>query len=78
MKVIGLKDKPKWRDILVEDCNGKLEECLHCRYSKAEKSIPKTNFTVMEKDENGNEVLRTISEIKIIRGSHDDIIGWSF
>jgi len=49
-------------------------DCLHCKYTEREDSIPKDKFTV--KEFGGGT--KTISQIEIVRGRHDDCIGWKF
>jgi len=83
MKVNNLINNPKWKKVLVCTCKGKINECLHCKYSKAEKSVPKENFKVNDDlfDKNGKvskKQTRTVKEISLIIGSHDDVIGWNF
>jgi len=83
MKVIGLPKDPKWKKILVCTCEGKIDLCNHCKYTKAEKSIPSKDFKIQQSifDKNGKiikTVSKTIKEVTIVRGSHDDIIGWNF
>jgi hypothetical protein len=80
MEIIGKIDKPLWYEI---KCNCGTEfkdkfpliDCLHCKFEKCEKSLPKQDFTIKDKD--GNPT--TINKITIVRGSrYQDIIGWSF
>ena len=84
MKVNGLIDNPKWKKVLVCTCKGKIDLCLHCKYSKAEQSIPTENFTVKDSklDKKGKPtgeiISRTIKEITIIQGDHDDVIAWKW
>ena len=86
MKVNGLmaNEKIRWRKVLVCTCSGKLEKCQFCRYEIAEKSIPKENFVIKESKvdkkgkQTGEMISRTIKEITIIRGDHDDVIAWKF
>jgi len=72
MKVNGLPTKCRWKECLKCTCEGQLKECLHCKYTKRENSIPKENFTVKDKD--GNDHL--ITEITVVVGEDGDIIGW--
>ena len=50
------------------------KKCLNCKYQECEDSMPRDNFTI--KDVDGKN--KVIQEIIIHRGSHQDIIGWSF
>lgn len=67
-----LKNKDKRWKTMIKHTN-KID-CLHCKYKKAEDSIPKEEFTI--KNISGSTV--TIKEIKLVYGRHDDIIGWSY
>jgi len=83
MKVNGLIDNPKWKSVLVCTCEGKIDLCLHCKYSKALESVPSENFKVNDdiRDKNGKvtkKQTKIIKEITIVKGSHDDVIGWNF
>jgi len=49
-------------------------ECTHCKYTERENSIPKDKFTVKRRD----GTLDEIKEITILRGRHDDCMGWTF
>jgi len=82
MKVNGLVDNPKWK-LLVCTCQGKLDLCLHCKYTKALESVPKENFKVNDDvlDKNGKvtkKQTRIVKEITIVKGSHDDVIGFLY
>jgi len=84
MKVNNLVKDPKWKKIISCTCHGKeLDLCLHCRYSRAEQSIPTENFKVNDdiRDKNGKvtkKQTRTINEITLKIGSRDDVIGWEW
>ena len=83
MKVNNLISNPKWKKVLVCTCKEKIDLCLHCKYSKALESIPTKDFKIEEPsfDKNGKiikTVTRTVKEITIVNGSHDDVIGWNF
>jgi len=83
MKVNGLVDNPKWKKVLVCTCKGKIDLCLHCKYSKALESVPKENFKVNDDvlDKNGKvtkKQTRLVKEITILKGSHDDVIGFLY
>jgi len=69
-------DNPRWKEFIKCDPND--IDCLYCKYQKAEDSIPKQSFTIMEQDENDVLKSRVVKEIKIKYGSHDDVEGWSW
>jgi hypothetical protein len=79
LNIIGLIDKPIWKDIPCV-CGEKtiekypFKKCLNCKYQECEDSMPQDNFTI--KDIDGKN--KVIQEIIIHRGSHEDVIGWSF
>jgi len=60
--------------------------CFRCKCELGENSIPKQNFRtkVFELDKKTSKLTNTlvdsklISEITIIRGSFDDVIGWTY
>lgn len=70
------KESPIWKRLKHDP---KDIHCLHCKYKKAEDSIPKKSFKVKRRDGNGNPLPdKTINKIKVIRGNDDDVIGWVF
>lgn len=79
MKINGLIENPKWKKVLVCTCKGKIDDCLHCKYSKAEESIPKNDFKIKWVDEKTKkQKIKTISDITVMLGRHDDVMGWTF
>jgi len=83
LKINNLEKNPKWKKVLVCTCEGKLDLCLHCKYSNALESIPSKDFKVSNDvmDKNGKVIkkqTRIVKEITIVKGSHDDVIGWIF
>jgi hypothetical protein len=91
MKVNGLIKNPKWKKILVCTCKGKIDLCDHCKYSKAEQSIPSKDFSIIVNEIKesvgktiGSKPTTTTTKTKIIKeitlkiGSRDDVIGWEF
>ena len=73
--------KKRW-EFLQCDCDTN-SECQRCKYEESEESIPKEDFTVKDPvyDTDGNitgTVDRLVTEIKVIRGSKDDVLGWVF
>ena len=92
LKINNLKDDDKiiWKKMHCT-CNKEdvmqshpIKVCLHCKYEICEASLPRESFKVKNNilDKHGkltNEIItREIKEITIVRGLHDDIIGWSF
>jgi|TARA_R110000823_G_C15846681_1_gene491735 hypothetical protein len=92
LKIHNLKDNDKimWKKIKCCCITGDQEhsypftKCLHCKYQQAENSLPKESFKVNQSvlDKNGKHTGKTIEkeikEITIVRGSHDDVIGWKW
>jgi hypothetical protein len=81
IKINGLLISPKWKKSIPHD--NKSIECIHCKYQKAEDSIPRKEFKINIPIINklGKEIgvsVKTVKEVTIVRGSHDDIIGWKF
>jgi hypothetical protein len=80
MKINGLKKKALWEDIKCCCIKGDIEhtyplsECKHCKFMECWLSVPHKDFIV--KDEKGKD--HKVKEINLIRGSFEDIIGWSF
>ena len=80
LKINGLIESPLWKKMSCTCKKGIVMEehpvktCLHCQYTIAENSIPKSEFTV--KDSKGKS--KTITEITLKHGSHDDCIGWEW
>lgn len=60
----------KWKKKFVHVEN--VVDCKHCIYTRRELSIPVDTFKIKKKD--GSD--RTVTTIRIIRGSEDDVIGW--
>ena len=81
LKDSGKKEKDfKWK-ILKHNSNDL--DCLHCKYLKAENSLKdkikdmKDTDTTKYKDKSGVETTHTFKLLKVFRGRHDDVIGWS-
>ena len=54
-------------------------DCQHCKFNKAEDSIPENEFTVRKRDSNGKDIgPRVVKEITIFRGRYGDCIGWFY
>ena len=92
LKINNLKDDNKiiWKKMKCT-CNKEdvmeshpVKICLHCKYEIAENSMPRNSFNVLDNviDKNGEPTgktkLREVKEITIVRGSHDEIQGWTF
>ena len=82
LKINNLKDDSKilWKKMSCT-CNKSnvmeshpVKECLHCKYTICEESMPRQSFII--KDKKGKDI--EITQITIVRGSHDDIQGWQF
>lgn len=92
LKINGLKDDNEilWKKMPCTCNKGNVMEshpisrnCKHCCYKQAEDSMPRESFKVNEPiiDKDGKQtgvIVKHIKEITIKRGSHDDIVGWSF
>ena len=92
LKINNLKDDDKiiWKKMTCTCKKGVVMEehpvkiCLHCKYQMCEDSMPRESFKVNDPilDKNGNATgkvnVREIKEISIIRGLHDEIVGWTF
>jgi hypothetical protein len=81
MKVNNLPNNPRWKISNPKcTCEGKLDECIHCKYTLAFESIPSKNFKVNRptKEKPEIEKMVTITEITLQIGRHGDVIGWSF
>ena len=80
LKINNIIDDPKWKKIKCKCKHGDIEnsypliDCTHCNCNEQTKSIPSQTFTVKDKD--GNDV--TITEISLVNGKFDDVIGWNF
>ncbi len=54
-------------------------KCEHCRCQECWDSVPQQDFTIIELDENNNEITKVINEITLVRGHNlEDIQGWTF
>ena len=89
MKINNSLDVALWEKIPchcqkdnIEQCYP-LMKCEHCRCQQCWDSVPKEDFTVNDDllDEDGaviQERTKTVSKIKLVRGSIEDVIGWTF
>lgn len=89
MKINGLKKKALWENIKCCCVKGDIEhtyplsECNHCKFMECWLSVPQKDFKIQEQEiVNGKVtkkiITRTIKEINLIRGSKEDITGWTF
>jgi len=89
MKINGLKKKALWENIKCCCIKGDVEhtyplsECKHCKFTECWQSVPKKDFTVNDdiRDKNGKvtkKQTKTVKEITLVRGSFEDVIGWTF
>jgi hypothetical protein len=90
MKINGLKEKALWEDIPCCCTKGDithsypLTKCDSCKFRKAWQSVPQKDFTVnddiidIKTDKIIKKQTRTVQEITLVRGSFEDVIGWTF
>ena len=89
MKINGLKKKALWENIKCCCIKGDIEhtyplsECKHCKFTECWQSVPKKDFTVNNDivDKDGKvtkKQTRIVKEITLVRGSFEDVIGWTF
>ena len=89
MKINGLKKKALWEDIPCCCVKGDIEhsfpvgECRHCKFMQCWNSVPQKDFKVNYDivDKKGKVVkkeTRTIKEITLVRGSLEDVVGWTW
>ena len=89
MKINGLKKKALWENINCCCIKGDIEhtyplsECKHCKFTECWQSVPKKDFKVNDDiiDKNGKitkKQTKIIKEITLVRGSFEDVIGWTF
>ena len=85
MKINNSLDVARWEKLECK-CNMNNEtecfpfvKCEHCRCQECWDSVPQSDFTVKELDDDKNEVSRTVNEITLVRG-HDlqDVVGWTW
>jgi len=89
MKINGLKKKALWENIKCCCIKGDIEhtyplsECKHCKFMECWQSVPQKDFKVNNDivDKNGKitkKQTRTIKEITLVRGSFQDVVGWTW
>lgn len=78
LEITGLIKSPRWKSIGCTCSQDErdvihrhpIQNCLNCKFTLAENSIPSKPFTSNKK---------LITKIKIVRGKkYDDVIGWEF
>ena len=66
---------PKWKNFFKHDANN--IDCKHCKFQKAEDSIPQEDFEIKETDPETNETTtRIISEITLDYDDYECVRGW--
>jgi hypothetical protein len=89
MKINGLKKVALWENIKCKchqsDISLKypLIDCKHCKFKQCWDSVPQKDFKVNDDiiDKNGKvtkKQTKIIKEITLVRGSFEDVIGWTF
>jgi hypothetical protein len=90
MKINGLKKKALWENIKCCCIKGDIEhtyplsECKHCKFTECWQSVPKKDFTVnddiidIKTGKVTKKQTRIVKEITLVRGSFEDVIGWTF
>jgi hypothetical protein len=89
MKINGLIKKARWENIPCQ-CGKEvmnsfpIKECLHCKFDQCWKSVPQKDFKVndhiidIKTGKITKKQTRTVKEITLVRGSFEDVIGWTF
>ena len=67
---------PKWKNFFKHDENN--IDCKHCKFQKAADSIPQDDFKINELNDDGTIKVRTVKEVTLVYGQHEDVIGWTF
>lgn len=90
MKINGLKKKALWENIKCCCIKGDVEhtyplsECKHCKFTECWQSVPKKDFKVSDDivDIKTGKIIKkqtkTIKEITLVRGSFEDVVGWTW
>tara|TARA_R110000803_G_scaffold142408_1_gene208700 strand:+ start:462 stop:731 length:270 start_codon:yes stop_codon:yes gene_type:complete len=89
MKINGLIKKALYENIKCICTKGDitksypLTKCDSCKFTKCWESVPQKDFTVNDDllDEDGTIIkkrTKTVKEITLVRGSFEDVIGWTF
>jgi|TARA_R110000796_G_scaffold16496_1_gene51524 hypothetical protein len=90
MKINGLIKKALWENIKCCCIKGDIEhtyplsECKHCKFTECWQSVPKKDFTVNDDiiDVKTGKVTKkqtkTVKEITLVRGSFEDVVGWTW
>jgi hypothetical protein len=79
-EIVGLINNPRWKKLICKCDHSDIEKefpianCLHCKFSEQEKSMPRKSFIRTRKGKT-----EQVNKIKIIRGEkYQDIIGWVY
>jgi hypothetical protein len=68
-------ENPKWKNFFKHDAND--IDCKHCKFKKAEDSIPREDFQQNTTNPETNEVTtKTITEITLDYDDNDCVRGW--
>jgi hypothetical protein len=90
MKINGLKKKALWENIKCCCIKGDIEhtyplsKCDHCKFTECWKSVPQKDFTVNDDivDIKTGKIIKkqtkTVKEITLVRGSFEDVVGWTW
>ena len=90
MKINGLKKKALWENIKCCCIKGDIEhtyplsECKHCKFTECWQSVPKKDFTVnddiidIKTGKVTKKQTRIVKEITLVRGSFEDVVGWTW
>mgnify|MGYP003646544968 FL=1 len=89
MKINNSLDVAKWESIPCCCTKGDithsypLTKCDHCKFSECWQSVPKKDFKVNDDiiDKNGKvtkKQTKTVKEITLVRGSVEDVVGWTW
>ena len=76
MKISNEILNPKWKEFIKHEPNN--IDCTHCKYTSQEGSIPRTDFKVNIPAENGDMKETTITQIILVNGKHEDVMGWKY
>lgn len=87
----NLIQTPRWKAIPCKCVKSNIEmsypisECLHCKFTECESSVPTKSFVIQEPilDKQGKLTGatkdKTVNEITLVIGpKYQDVIGWSF
>ena len=85
MKINGLIKKALWENIKCCCTKGDitksypLTKCDHCKFNECWESVPQKDFKINEFDTKGKKTgTKTVKEITLVRGSFEDVVGWTW